>query len=301
MSNYFMQNYFAQKYFDPDEYFRLGVKVPVPVVPVPGGSAAPMGYYRMLNCEWLDKESCELKDEVNKAWKKLKKKVHRDPLARKTKTKEEIERLRDRELVNLRKKIQELTSKYHELRRAGLRDEPYVQRLKRRAEELERCYQRVEQRLFELQKDIERLIEENKRQKEEIRRQRKRIRKLERARARSLELHLKQHKKMQELEKAQASATKEIADLKEVIAAKGVLEPVAVGETIGESLLAALPYAAGSAACFATAYWLVPDEYTVLKFAGYAGGTALAGAALLRAAPALANMVSGLLIPEMPT
>lgn len=298
MSNYFMQHYFAQKYFDPDEYFRLGVKVPVPVVPVPGGSAAPMGYYRMMNCEWLDRESCELKDEVNKAWKKLKKKVHRDPLARKTKTKEQIERLRDKELVDLRKKIQELTSKYHEMRRAGLRDEPYVQRLKRRAEELERCYQRVEQRLLELQKEIDRLIEENKRQKEEIRRQRKRIRKLERARARSLELHLKQHKKMQELEKSQAAATKEIADLKEVIATKMVPEPV--GETIGQSLLAALPYAVGSAACFAGTYYLVPDDWEVLKFAGYAGGTALAGAAILRAAPVLSNMISGMLIPEMP-
>lgn len=292
-----MQHYFAQKYFDPDEYFRLGVKVPVPVVPVPGGSAAPMGYYRLLNCEWLDRESCELKDEVNKAWKKLQKKVHRDPLAKKTKTKEEIERLRDKELVSLRKKIQELLAKYHELRRAGLRDEPYVRRLKKRADELERCYQRVEQRLRELQKDIERLIEENKRQKEEIRRQRKRIRKLERARARSLELHLKQHKKMQELEKAQASATKEIADLKEAIAMKGMPEPV--GESLGDSLLAALPYAAGSAACFAGTYYLVPDDWEVLKFAGYAGGTALAGAAILRAAPALANMVSGMLIPEM--
>lgn len=290
-----MQHYFAQRYFDPDEYFRLGVRVPVPVVPVPGGGAAPMGYYRMINCEWLDKESKELKYEVDKAWKNLKKKVHRDPLARKTKTKEQIERLRDKELVDLRKKIQELNSKYHEMRRAGLRDEPYVQRLKRRAEELERCYQRVEQRLIELQKEIERLIEENKKQKEELRKQRRRIRRLERAQKRALELHLKQHKKIKEMEKAQAETTRQLTDLKEAILTKRA--PV---ESVGGALLAALPYAAGSAACFATAYWLVPDEYTVLKFAGYAGGTALAGAALLRIAPAFANMLSGMLIPETP-
>lgn len=305
MSNYFMQHFFAQKYFDPDEYFRLGVRVPVPVVPVPGGSAAPMGFYRMQNCEWLDKESCELKDDVDKAWKKLQKKVHRDPLSKKTKTKEELERFRSKDLVSLKQKTDELFAKYHELRRAGLRDEPYTQKLKKRAEELNRCYQRVEDRLLQIQRDIERHAEENKKELEE---QQKRIANLEQTNVDTLKLHLEQNKKIDDLAKSQAATARDVAELKEAVAAtKTAPEPVvavetavsAKGESFGESLLYALPYAAGSAACFAATYWLVPDEYEILKFAGYAGGTALAGAALLRAAPALANMVSGLLIPEM--
>lgn len=297
-----MQHFFAQKYFDPDEYFRLGVRVPVPVRPVPGGSAAPMGYYRMINCEWLDKESGELKDKVDKAWKKIQKKVRRDPL----KTKEELESFRSKDLVSLKQKTDELFAKYHELRRAGLRDEPYTQKLKKRADELNRCYQRVEDRLLQIQQDIERHAEENKKALEE---QQKRISNLEQTNVDTLKTHLEQNKKIEELAKSQAATARDVAELKEAVAAtKTAPEPVAaveVGvsgkeESFGESLLAALPYALGSAACFAGAYYLVPDDWEVLKFAGYAGGTALAGAAILRAAPGFTNILSGMLVPEMP-
>jgi hypothetical protein len=298
-----MQHFFAQKYFDPDEYFRLGVRVPVPVVPVPGGSAAPMGYYREISCEWLDKESRDLKDEVTKAWKRLKKKVHRDPLAKNSKTKEDIDNLQGKQLVALRQKIDELTAKYREFVRAGLRDDPNARRLKKRAWELKRCYQRVEDRLLDLQKEISLLFEADRKQNAQLTQHDKRIDKLENVGAEVLALHLQQHKKMEEIEKAQAVTARELTDLKEAIAtktAKEALEPAVVGESFGESLLGALPYAIGSAACFAATYYLVPDEYTVLKFAGYAGGTALAGAALLRAVPVFSNMFSGMLVSETP-
>jgi hypothetical protein len=283
-----MQNFFAMKYFDPDEYFRLGVKVPVPVFPVPSGGGGsgitPLGLQRMYDCEILDKESKELKFNVNKAWDALQKKAHRDPLDRKKTAEKEIERIRERDLAKLRKKIQELTEKYYNMRKAGLEKEKFVQRLKTRADELELCYKTVEERLCELQKKINILIKEN-------RKQRKRIKDLERSKRRSEMLRLQQFKKIKELENSKKDLELELAGLHENVDKKELIA-VAQREAVTESIKDAVPYAIGSAAVLIGTRYLVPEERNFLKFAGYTGGTVLAGVALWKAAPAISRMIS---------
>lgn len=305
MSNYFMQHYFASKYWDTDFYFRLGVPVPVPPRPVPQGAGVAVGYRRMLSCEWLDKESRELKFEVNKAWEKLQKKAHRDPLDRKRTTKRDIDRIREEELIRLRGKIRELDEKYRALRREGLESEWWVQKLKKRSAELERCYKRVNRRLDELERELERLTEENKHQREELRRQREESHRRVHDQFMSL---LRHEKKVKELEtaKAEAESAKAVAEEKlahaEASEKAADREALAVREdTATTSIKDAVPYAIGSAVVFLGTYLLVPDDLPAIKFVGYTGGTVLAGVAIWKAAPAIAGALSGAFMGTPPS
>jgi hypothetical protein len=303
MTNYFMQNFFAQKYFDPDEYFRLGVLVPTPPQPVFSGGGGqgvqPLWYTRELDCHKLDTESKDLFERVTGAWKKIQKNSHRDPLERKKTTQKEIEKIKNKDLSQLRGKIQELRDKYNNLVKAGEGDETYVKRLKTRADQLEECYLTIEARMAKLdkvqethQKRIEALEKERKRQEKARQEHAAKISGLEFRGLETIKAQGDQTQTIESMKVVQAELRNEISDLRQTLqmkdmmegmTAKSLLEPIEPATEAGASVGTAITWGALSAVTLAGTYFLVPDDKRFFKMVGYTGGMVMAGLAMWEA------------------
>lgn len=234
--------------------------IPVPISVGGGGGIAPSVFPADCARYIWDRGAQKIVQDINKVYNKLKKTSFRDPLDRKKKTREDIDRARDNELGQLRRKITELERRIHDLKKSGQASYEEIRCLREDIAVLKRLLDFMTRKLRKIEG------------------------KLKRSEA------LRRHEKLR--------ADRRIARLERKIEAQALEKPaVTIGElmqverqVISESLKEAVPYLAGSVAVSAGTYYLVPDRKVALKAIGYGTGITLGAIGLYKLAPAIGSL-----------
>jgi chromosome segregation ATPase len=206
----------------------------------------------------LDKpySSKKLQLQISSIAKRLLKGSPRDPLGRRQKTKDDLLKLKECDLRDLRWRIRELRDEYAELKRRWLDQTEYAKKIKGELDSLNLLRDKLEKKVNQLLKKIENLEGRLATQTERV---------------------LTLEKENEALSEAVTSRP----DLGKVLAQ--------ATDAYGEALKSSLPYVAGSIACFAGTYFVVPDDMVLMKAVGYTGGGILGVMGLMKIVPAVAS------------